>query len=235
MSQTKTGASRLQGRLFKSAATSALALSAVVGGVMLSGGQANAAGPVAFPFPPIPPNPVDLVDGRFTLTSVAGPSGVGDIELFDDGDVSIDPVPPVFPATPVRPTAQIDLDFTPNYVGIGSYTYKLKDQGKHFVWSGMIPDGVNGSVVKTIYDDASLTSRLATLDTNPATPFGYSADYKSTTDMIWVKVDYNFAAPGLDNIQDYHQTPGPLPILGAGAAFGFSRKLRGRIKAARSA
>jgi hypothetical protein len=27
------------------------------------------------------------------------------------------------------------------------------------------------------------------------------------------------------------QTPGPLPILGAGAAFGFSRKLRNRIKA----
>jgi hypothetical protein len=27
------------------------------------------------------------------------------------------------------------------------------------------------------------------------------------------------------------QTPGPLPILGAGAAFGFSRKLRRRIKA----
>lgn len=28
------------------------------------------------------------------------------------------------------------------------------------------------------------------------------------------------------------QTPGPLPILGVGAAFGFSRKLRNRIKAA---
>jgi hypothetical protein len=28
-----------------------------------------------------------------------------------------------------------------------------------------------------------------------------------------------------------NQTPGPLPILGAGAAFGFSRKLRSRIKA----
>lgn len=30
----------------------------------------------------------------------------------------------------------------------------------------------------------------------------------------------------------YTQTPGPLPILGAGAAFGFSRKLRNRIKKA---
>ena len=31
----------------------------------------------------------------------------------------------------------------------------------------------------------------------------------------------------------FRQVPGPLPILGAGTAFGFSRKLRRRIKAAR--
>jgi len=39
----------------------------------------------------------------------------------------------------------------------------------------------------------------------------------------------------IDNMQNTVRTPGPLPILGAGAAFGFSRKLRGRIKAARNA
>jgi hypothetical protein len=32
-----------------------------------------------------------------------------------------------------------------------------------------------------------------------------------------------------------NSVPGPLPILGAGAAFGFSRKLRSRIKASRTA
>jgi len=42
--------------------------------------------------------------------------------------------------------------------------------------------------------------------------------------------------PGNDGPQQLTQTlsqqvPGPLPILGAGAAFGFSRKLRNRIKA----
>jgi hypothetical protein len=41
-------------------------------------------------------------------------------------------------------------------------------------------------------------------------------------------------APGTTTVtswsQTYTQTPGPLPILGAGAAFGFSRKLRSRIK-----
>ncbi|MEB3335489.1 MAG: hypothetical protein VKP70_10955, partial [Cyanobacteriota bacterium] len=44
------------------------------------------------------------------------------------------------------------------------------------------------------------------------------------------------AAAGLDGVnaitQTVSQVPGPLPILGAGAAFGFSRKLRARIKSA---
>ncbi len=40
----------------------------------------------------------------------------------------------------------------------------------------------------------------------------------------------------VDNVTDnYKQSPGPLPLLGAGAAFGFSRKLRGRIKGSRTA
>jgi hypothetical protein len=38
----------------------------------------------------------------------------------------------------------------------------------------------------------------------------------------------------IDAIKNTFQTPGPLPVLGAGAAFGFSRKLRSRIKAARA-
>ena len=41
----------------------------------------------------------------------------------------------------------------------------------------------------------------------------------------------------IDRIQNnYTQTdhvPGPLPLLGAGAAFGFSRRIRSRIKGAR--
>jgi hypothetical protein len=34
-------------------------------------------------------------------------------------------------------------------------------------------------------------------------------------------------------VNSYTQAPGPLPVLGAGAAFGFSRKLRGRVRQAR--
>jgi hypothetical protein len=52
---------------------------------------------------------------------------------------------------------------------------------------------------------------------------------------IWVRDEYNIGDGGqLDNYTNtFKAVPGPLPILGAGAAFGFSRKLRGRIKAAR--
>jgi len=33
--------------------------------------------------------------------------------------------------------------------------------------------------------------------------------------------------------QNTDRVPGPLPLLGAGAAFGFSRRIRSRIKGAR--
>jgi hypothetical protein len=41
----------------------------------------------------------------------------------------------------------------------------------------------------------------------------------------------------IDNYQNTftQQVPGPLPILGAGAAFGYTRKLRRRVKAMRLA
>ncbi|MFO0030649.1 MAG: hypothetical protein ACK54Z_00140, partial [Cyanobacteriota bacterium] len=43
MTQTTTRASHFKGRVFKSAATSALALSALAGGITFSGGEAKAA------------------------------------------------------------------------------------------------------------------------------------------------------------------------------------------------
>ncbi|MFM9087267.1 MAG: hypothetical protein ACKOPT_03835, partial [Cyanobium sp.] len=57
--------------------------------------------------------------------------------------------------------------------------------------------------------------------------------------QIYIKDTFNNPVIGqssIDNVQNtVRSTPGPLPILGASAAFGFSRKLRGRIKASRAA
>jgi hypothetical protein len=49
MTQSKTGASRIGGRLFKSAATSSLALSALAGAMVFAGGEAKAAGNCVVP------------------------------------------------------------------------------------------------------------------------------------------------------------------------------------------
>lgn len=69
----------------------------------------------------------------------------------------------------------------------------------------------------------------------PIGPIAFSTGL--TYNKVWVSDSYSTGANGeLDNISNtFHRTPGPLPVLGAGAAFGFSRKLRGRIKASRSA
>ena len=64
-----------------------------------------------------------------------------------------------------------------------------------------------------------------------------SAGVAPLSNTIWVLDTYNIPTtlPSLDNVINSYETPGPLPLLGAGAAFGFSRKLRGRIKATRTA
>ena len=54
---------------------------------------------------------------------------------------------------------------------------------------------------------------------------------------LWIEdywSSYTTGNVNIDAIKNTFQTPGPLPVLGAGAAFGFSRKLRSRIKAARA-
>jgi len=66
--------------------------------------------------------------------------------------------------------------------------------------------------------------------TNP-NPLQYAFGVEES--MITNKID-TISVNGVQSIQNtftQQPVPGPLPILGAGAAFGFSRKLRSRIKA----
>ena len=55
---------------------------------------------------------------------------------------------------------------------------------------------------------------------------------------ITVNNRYNGAGGAIDTIENSfkqtHTVPGPLPLLGAGAAYGFSRNLRKRIKATKT-
>jgi hypothetical protein len=99
------------------------------------------------------------------------------------------------------------------------------------------------TISKFIYSDANYQNLISGSGTNPITTDGGILDFAPIS-TIYVKDVVTLTAdpdnptvqpfvPGINN--DFRQTPGPLPILGAGAAFGFSRKLRSRIKAARTA
>jgi hypothetical protein len=130
MTQTKTRASRFGGRLFKSAATSALALSALAGGVMLSGGEGKAQSFCT------PPGDADgnMIPGPADCT-VEDPN-LGFPPTVQLTRASILPGPPSNPFPPLPPgtnvsyeltglnypfaQTQIDTDF--NVPGTGNYT-----------------------------------------------------------------------------------------------------------------
>jgi hypothetical protein len=91
--------------------------------------------------------------------------------------------------------------------------------------------------------DGSVGNALATLVNNTAT--GAQYDYTSSlpTSETFTDTLYDITGNGIQTVQASFgvvdaptpppaPVPGPLPIFGAAAAFGFSRKVRNRIKAA---
>jgi len=93
-------------------------------------------------------------------------------------------------------------------------------------------------VNKKFYTDATFTSEITAWALSNPTPA--NPDIKSIgSQEIFVRDSWSIpvGSPAkIDLIQNnYTQSsvPGPLPLLGAGAAFGFSRRIRSRIKGAR--
>lgn len=139
---------------------------------------------------------------------------------------------------------QIDTDF--NVPLAGNYTgpevtsiYKVvTDPSTAFNGIDLSASGVgNFTVKKEVFSDETLTTKIAELNLTgsgfvPVVPI-------PATSQIWIKDTFDNPVIGqssIDNVQNtLRSCPGPLPLLGAGAAFGFSRKLRGRIKASRTA
>ena len=161
-----------------------------------------------------------------------------------------------FEPTFLRPW-ETDLDFPGGgTINPGSFTYKIeisslsndlarcsstftlsegcKPYFKEVELFGTIGAGTTG-LAKEIFTDLGLTNKLTTL--TPGSPiidiFANFGPYST----LYVRDSWNPTGGAVvDQIGNrYNQTPGPLPILGAGAAFGFSRKLRSRIKSARNA
>ncbi len=228
--QTKTGAFLSMGRIPQYIGQAALAASVFAGGASLL----NAGGAMAQSvFPPRPPLDSPSVGGVF-IDYLSGPS-------LGDGDVEFNLVAPK--------TVTIDTDFQPNLnTGgvLGTFTYSLTAPAGEY-WTSyaltslMVPGFGGATFTKQVCTNSNFTncaSPLSTTNTasDPIDGVSLAALNLGTPNVIYVRDTYT-TTNGTALIDNYSNTfqhvPGPLPILGAGAAFGFSRKLRGRIKAAR--
>jgi hypothetical protein len=139
--------------------------------------------------------------------------------------------------------SKVDVDFDPDLVGgVGGTSGKL--DYKIDIFQGPLTfrsvelnvSSVfgNPTVTKEIFSDdtfatASLLQTL-TITGNGRTGF---VDLPSGYQTLWVRDSY-FVPEG-DTLESFANTytqavPGPLPLLGAGTAFGFSRRLRRRVR-----
>jgi hypothetical protein len=120
----------------------------------------------------------------------------------------------------------------------GFLTYSITaSPGEHWIAVELdsTHQGSGVSVTKELFSDSLFTNKIIpSLVSDEGFPDGPDP-IPNTYSTIYVKDSYTTGPSGqLVSINnEFRQTPGPLPILGAGAAFGFSRKLRSRIKAAR--
>jgi hypothetical protein len=145
------------------------------------------------------------------------------------------------------PIWELDLDFSldrsASLSPTGNLDYKIKitDPAYFFKTASLftsLPAAGDYTVTKKFYTDASFTSEItawALSNPTPANPD--TTNIGSQEIFVRDSWDIPVGSPAkIDAIQNnYTQThvPGPLPLLGAGAAFGFSRRIRSRIKGAR--
>ena len=259
MSQPTTRARHIAGRLFQSSASSAFALSAVVGTIALSSGQAKAVnfwtpqGPYAYV------SDADLVSPPPATPNAAqfDPSWspwLGDkhIKILNNGQVAgiHDPGAQVewsFQDAQLNPW-HVDLDQQGNIDIASNFTYRVQidntQDGLNICatfpgrcWNSFykVDFGIQANdttvPIKNIYEAIGDTKGALIMSLHN----GDNKTFPIAANDIIVEISWPANQAIGDMSDDYQQVPGPLPILGAGAAFGFSRKLRGRIKASRAA
>jgi hypothetical protein len=132
--------------------------------------------------------------------------------------------------TPDSHPWHVDVDLAGNDTDGGFLKYTMDITDPNFTFSSAALMGAiqsnNPSVNKKIYSDSAFNNLICDITIGPSANQTCNISGK----QIWVQ-DTWFSGQGVDNFSnDFQQVPGPLPILGIGAAFGFSRKLRKRIK-----
>jgi hypothetical protein len=132
----------------------------------------------------------------------------------------------------------VSIEFDPLSPGgtSGNYSYSISSvHGNIHLAKLGASDAIGSiwSVTKKIYSDSTRLNLVQTLNINQNNPMAFSGPLNYS--KLWITDEWSTSTVGMKNILNTYQTPGPLPVLGAGAALGFSRKLRGRIKASRAA
>jgi len=114
-------------------------------------------------------------------------------------------------------------------------TYVFKSTGLS-TGGNYIPGLPNSTITSVVKQ--GLTSSGPVIDTVTSIDGGANYSQPIGGKQIFVTNSWSIA-PGdtMDNLSNYitQETPGPLPILGVCAAFGYSRKLRNRIKSSAKA
>lgn len=239
MSHPKSRAAHSKGRLLTAGGVTSLAISAMAGAVMLSGGEAKAicspSGALGNMNPPGALATCNIIDPN--LGPQQTQASIIDSNLPVGTDVNYELTGLSHPLS----QTEIDTDFNDPYNGglvNGNSVYAFyKVDGLN----GTLINGVdmagscleNCLVTKEVFSDVGMTNKVIP-------DLVFTGTFIPTQDLPEAPTYYfrdTFTTDGgaIDNMQNTVRTPGPLPILGAGAAFGFSRKLRGRIKAARNA
>jgi len=150
------------------------------------------------------------------------------------------------------PTAEVftaNLNFNPGYTNPTPTTFKYtltSNNGKPFAKAGLTSQmqaGLEGGFfVKQVCTTGFGLGTCTTYSTTNTGSSGVLTALLGTPGLtIWVEDTYatDVAGAEITGISNAFTTksndtgvPGPLPLLGAGAAFGFSRKLRNRMKLA---
>jgi hypothetical protein len=110
----------------------------------------------------------------------------------------------------------------------GSYSYDLSitDPGKSFLNVKLEDIQAGSTIVKKVVKDSSGANILASLESINGGDMG-PVPLSGTSINVTDSWDITPSMGAIDSINNtYMQVPAPLPILGAGAAFGSIRKLR---------
>jgi hypothetical protein len=238
-SRRSTQAHRLPKRLL----SRALMAAALMGGAsLLSAGAAQAA------WDPTLPNGYECFfggpgaqceKGDPTPTPVPIPDGDKILTLLDWSDSLTRNTGSNVQFTKQSNGWHVDLDFANDLVAAASgfleYRMDITDPGAFFEKAFLSTNegtGGNYTVTKEFFTDATFSTEITAWQlTNPASPDSGYIGGKT----IYVRDSWEIPSDSVASIDDiqnvYTQTvPGPLPVLGAGVAFGFSRRLRRRIQ-----